>query len=711
MYCYVSNEPVKSQSPCVSLRHLVRRFFASCCLWSCGGGSGASLFRDKSPISEVGEPLSPAHINSPRTDSTPNGTTNGLLQRRESAQNGSSASKLSARHRHGISRTPSAGHAKRSLHSNVSDGKGACYDNYGSLHSGTNMSPQNKSQSLPGHTSGASACRYDKVVLDALRVSPEDFAAQLTLLDLPPFRGIQPDELISCGWNKKNKLIIAPNVVSFTRRFNHVSFWTVQEILSGTTPKQRSEILVHFIRIAKKLHELNNLHSLFAIISALQSASVYRLSKTWGNLSKKEKQLFDKLAELFSDKNNWQNLREHMESLKLPCIPYLGLFLTDLVYIDMAHPHSGGLESEQRRHKMNNILRIISDYQQSDYSNLILLPHVQNYLRSIRYIEELQKFVEDDQYKLSLKLEPPSPAPSSSSSKESVTDAAATVASLNLSPAKGPGCAGSLRLHAAVNATGKFVPGHRKCRSLGTKFRSTSLPRNLHKQGQATLLASMGMVAPGIFHKTTHALPCIDVGLVSQLPAPATPRHLLDDSVLEENGSPSLLLDGTSKLPHPPSPVRRKDEDGVKLLTMCGSSLLAETDELGEEECLVQGCLRRKTVLKDGRKPAVSSWQRYWIELWPSSLIYYAPKSFKGTDRSDFKHEPCKVTSISGMCVALGDNPVQPDVFQLADPVRGNVYKFRSGTKGSANKWFRHLHELSIGSPEKPLPANLMSFE
>ncbi|RXG57735.1 Ras-specific guanine nucleotide-releasing factor RalGPS1 [Armadillidium vulgare] len=129
--------------------------------------------------------------------------------------------------------------------------------------------------------------------IEILKVNPEELAAQITLMDIPIFRSITPEELTSCGWTKREKLILAPNVVEFTRRFNNVSFWVVREILNTPLLKMRVEVVSHFIKVARKLNELNNFHSQFAIISALQSASVYRLSKTWASLSKKDKASYE----------------------------------------------------------------------------------------------------------------------------------------------------------------------------------------------------------------------------------------------------------------------------------------------------------------------------------------------------------------------------------------------------------------------------------
>lgn len=538
-----------------------------------------------------------------------------------------------------------------------------CYYCYGST------PPAGKTQSLPLNSS---IKNYDSVILSALRVSAEELANQITLLDFPVFAAIQPDELTSCAWTKKDKHSVTPNIVAFTKRFNHTSFWTVQEILSGDLPKQRAEILTHFIKVAKKLYELNNLHSLFAIISAMQSASIYRLKKTWSCISKKDKQTFDRLADVFSDQKNWANLREYLESLRLPCIPYLGLFLTDLIYIDLAHPHSGGLEPEQRRNKMNNILRVISNYQQSDYTHLLPIETTRKYLQSIRYIEELQNIFEEDQYKKSLNLEPSSssgPSSSSCSSKESfnVDSAAPALACLNLSPAK---TLGSVRL---ANGA-KFIPGHRKCRSLGSNI--------------------FGKISNGHIDTTSNHLsadPNADHSVLSQ------PRHLLDDSVLEDGGYAvvSSAAETTST----------ESSEGV-----CHRDA-ADVSELCAESLSFQGCVRRKTVLKEGRKPAVASWQRYWLQIWASSLVYFPPKSFKGCERSDFKREPCKVCPLDGWCAQVLDNPKHKNSFELFNPALGTVYRFRTDSPQATHQWTNSICKAAQLNADKPLPTNLMSFE
>ncbi|XP_043213516.1 ras-specific guanine nucleotide-releasing factor RalGPS2-like isoform X2 [Amphibalanus amphitrite] len=527
------------------------------------------------------------------------------------------------------------------------------------------------SASLPRAVGGGGGGK--PAFLEVLTIPPEEFASQITRADWEVFKRIQPDELACLGWNRRDKHILSPNVVAFTRRFNQVSFWTVKEILNVRSVKQRAEVLGLFIRVAKRLQELNNLHGQFAIISALQTAPIYRLQKMWAHLPKNVLQKFEKQRELFLDVNNWEKLRDLLSRAKLPCIPYLGLYLTDLVYVDMAHPQSGGLESSQRRNLMNNILRTISEFQQSDFSHLPFNPRVSSYLASIRYIDELQKFIDEDNYKLSLQLEPQAQSPAqSSSSRESAEERDRVAAAVPPSPAR----------QTAVQA-------HRRACSLGVKARSMSLPRNSSRHLPACVCGQNHHMGPGLPDSTARAQ-----------------RHLLDDSVLStaDGMCTSLYLpDGGAG--------GTADDDVTATLPMLDSE---EDGCLGMEAgavCTLQGCLRRKTLLKSGRRPPVATWQRYWVQLWSQSLVYFSCKKIKCTERSDFKSEPSKMHTVRHWSVHVDDVSWLRDTFILQNPASGDMYKFRACSQSKAEEWVKHLHDAAVGVRVQPLPANLMSFE
>uniref|UniRef100_A0A671QUP7 Ras-specific guanine nucleotide-releasing factor RalGPS1-like n=1 Tax=Sinocyclocheilus anshuiensis TaxID=1608454 RepID=A0A671QUP7_9TELE len=510
----------------------------------------------------------------------------------------------------------------------------------------------NSSVSVDG-PSADYAKSYDAVVFDVLKVTPEEFASQITLMDAPVFKAIQPEELASCGWNKKEKHILAPNVVAFTRRFNQVSFWLVREILTAQTLKIRAEILSHFIKIAKKLLELNNLHSMVSVVSTLQSAPIFRLSKTWALISRKDKATFEKLDYLTSKEENYARMREYIRSLKMvPCIPYLGIYLLDMIYIDSAYPASDSIiETEQRTNQMNNILRVISDLQMScTYDHLVTLPHVQKYLMSVRYIEELQKFVEDDNFKLSLKIEPGNSSPRMATSKEDLFTSNIYAFSCQK---------GFCHIYTSKSAT---FPTEKPRHLLDDSF--------LESQSPARNNPHSSSVSNGI-----------SIGISTSL-SPAAPSHPHIRCELER------LQQYTHTHGEAESSLAHGESGGVTM----------------------QGPLKRKTLLKEGRKPKLASWTRYWITLCGSTLIFYGSKALRATERKHYKSSPCKKVCVLGWMVVLPDDPAQPNIFQLNHPDKGNVYKFQTSDRFTAIMWHKHLEE-ACRRRRPQIPANLMSFE
>lgn len=115
--------------------------------------------------------------------------------------------------------------------------------------------------------------------------------------------------------------------------------------------------------------------------------------------------------------------------------------------------------------------------------------------------------------------------------------------------------------------------------------------------------------------------------------------NLIDDSVLEDNMTTTTTT--TTSNNHHTSlhlPALQSDtistgsSDDIMAFEESESSIINNLDSPLDSaaHASFQGCVRRKTVLKDFRKPTVASWQRYWLQIWANSLVYFPPKSFKG---------------------------------------------------------------------------------
>ena len=377
-------------------------------------------------------------------------------------------------------------------------------------------------------------------------------------------------------------------------------------------------------------------------MSALNSSPLFRLSRTWPHVRTRDRQILARLTSLFSDESNFSALRKHINTIEPPGIPYLGMYLRDLVYIKLAHP-----EGNTRLTQMNQVLDAIMKFQKSFYA-IERQPKIEEYLSAAKYIDELEKFLEEDNFKLSLRLEPPSTLDRAPSHKqdERYAQSSTLKRSDQCSQSHGRGAMKSELVQVTGSSrfyldTTDFALGHRKSRSLGTR------------------------------------------ALLDSCMAPA--RHLIDETVIDPLPEMGELVVNQHVTLHPASPYNNVNGASVSPSCITPSARVSSP--------LLEGYVKMKTILKDGVKPAFSAWIRYWIEIVTEGMVYYPARSLKGGSRDKFSNISCKTVPLTHGWIAKPHGRSEPDSFTLIDPSGKNVYHFKAAY--GASRWCQLIKALA----------------
>ncbi len=232
---------------------------------------------------------------------------------------------------------------------------------------------------------------------------PTEVARQLTLIEFGMFRKIRVQELLNQSWNKENRETKARNIFELIQWFNLVSRWAASEIVLEQDLKKRAKKLDRCIQIAEECRKLHNYNAVFEIIASIQTVAVHRLKNTWAVLQTKSKNMYTYLYNLISRDGNFRNIRNAVVTSKPPVLPYIGLYLTDLTFIEDGNESmiQNRINFTKRR-KLANLIRNLQSYQNTPYS-LQPVSELQNIMK------EMNPLGEQELYEESLLREPREP--------------------------------------------------------------------------------------------------------------------------------------------------------------------------------------------------------------------------------------------------------------------------------------------------------------
>ncbi|KAL2315918.1 Ras guanine nucleotide exchange factor efc25 [Schizosaccharomyces pombe] len=241
------------------------------------------------------------------------------------------------------------------------------------------------------------------ISLNVYAYTPEEFASQMTLLEFDYLKQIPSREWIFRSWVSRDSRSAVRNYINFSNCF---TYWIINCILEKKNTKARAAVISFFIQTAYKCLSLQNFSTLMSIVSALNSAPIYRLHAAYKLVKAEDIICLSGLREIVETKKNFSTYRALLRKAELPCVPFLGVILSDLTFIDEGNPDvldsSPHLLNFNKRHRLADVVADVCRFQSSSYdmqSNTDLQSYI---LHRCRFVNQDLSYLFDK----SLSLEP-----------------------------------------------------------------------------------------------------------------------------------------------------------------------------------------------------------------------------------------------------------------------------------------------------------------
>ena len=233
--------------------------------------------------------------------------------------------------------------------------------------------------------------------------SPEEIGDELMRISKSLLNKIHPRELYRAIFLKKNKEKDSKNVVDCVNRFNRLTSFIIEDILSYNLPKERAKIYERWVAIADYCKTNKDYNDLIAIFSALNNYIITGLNLTLKEVKSKTNSLFRQISDFCTVEGNYKKIREDMnncDNANIIFIPYLGMLMRDINFFEESSKYINEYGCFNME-KIENIHCIIEKY-----FRFKIIPEKSSKNPDLKFFEDLEDITEEKLEEIANKIEP-----------------------------------------------------------------------------------------------------------------------------------------------------------------------------------------------------------------------------------------------------------------------------------------------------------------